>query len=219
MGVETLVGNVKIRDKYDSNWTLMDLKALRSSEKVTIENPKRQVTQITASKLIEMIEKNKLTIAASGGLFRSDKRSVVCDVLSDWFDKRVEYKNMMKDAYKVKKDPVLGEFYNKRQHAFKIKLNDVYGCFAQNGWRYTDGYKVISNAITLTGQRLIKESILEMNRMINTEIGTEDIDYVITSDTDSMFIRVGDVVRHRWPDLDVNDRDARIAKILEVAGD
>ncbi len=54
--------------------------------------------------------------------------------------------------------------------------------------------------------------------MINTEIGTEDIDYVITSDTDSMFIRVGDVVRHRWPDLDVNDRDARIAKILEVAG-
>ncbi len=55
--------------------------------------------------------------------------------------------------------------------------------------------------------------------MINTEIGTEDVDYVITSDTDSMFIRVGDVVRHRWPDLDVNDRDARIAKILEVAGD
>ncbi len=67
----------------------------------------------------------------------------------------------MKDAYKVKKDPVLGEFYNKRQHAFKIKLNDVYGCFAQNGWRYTDGYKVISNAITLTGQRLIQESIKE----------------------------------------------------------
>lgn len=55
--------------------------------------------------------------------------------------------------------------------------------------------------------------------MINTEIGTEDVDYVITSDTDSMFIRVGDVVRHRWPDLDVNDRDARIAKILEVAAD
>ena len=125
----------------------------------------------------------------------------------------------MKDAYKVKKDPVLGEFYNKRQHAFKIKLNDVYGCFAQNGWRYTDGYKVISNAITLTGQRLIKESILEMNRMINTEIGTEDVDYVITSDTDSMFIRVGDVVRYRWPDLDVSDRDARIAKILEIASD
>ena len=219
MGVETLVGNVKIRDKYDSNWTLMDLKALKPSEKITIENPKRQVTQITAGKLIEMVEKNKLTIAASGGLFRSDKRSVVCDVLSDWFDKRVEYKNMMKDAYKVKKDPVLGEFYNKRQHAFKIKLNDVYGCFAQNGWRYTDGYKVISNAITLTGQRLIQESIKEMNRMINTEIGTEDIDYVITSDTDSMFIRVGDVVRYRWPDLDVNDRDARIAKILEIASD
>jgi DNA polymerase elongation subunit (family B) len=219
MGVETLVGNVKIRDKYDSNWTLLDLKALKPSEKITIENPKRQVTQITAGKLIEMVEKNKLMVAASGGLFRSDKRSAVCDVLSDWFDKRVEYKNLMKDAFKKKKDPILGEFYNKRQQAFKIKLNDVYGCFAQNGWRYTDGYKVISNAITLTGQRLIQESIKAMNRIINTEIGTKDVDYVITSDTDSMFIRVGDVVRHRWPDLDVNNRDARIAKILEIAAD
>ena len=36
----------------------------------------------------------------------------------------------MKKAYKVDNDPVMGEFYNKRQHAYKIKLNDVYGVFA-----------------------------------------------------------------------------------------
>ncbi len=38
---------------------------------------------------------------------------------------RVEYKNLMKKAYKSG-DAVKGEFYNRRQHAYKIKLNDDY---------------------------------------------------------------------------------------------
>jgi DNA polymerase elongation subunit (family B) len=93
-----------------------------------------------------------------GVIFRKDKSSVVCEILADWFAKRQEYKSLMKKAYKVDKDPIMGEFYNKRQHAYKIKLNDVYGVFAINGWRYTDGHKFISKAITLTGQRLLQES-------------------------------------------------------------
>ena len=77
----------------------------------------------------------------------------------------------MKEAYKVLKDPVLGEFYNKRQHAFKIKLNDVYGVFALNSFRYSDGNLFISKAITLTGQRLIQESIGFVNNSIAEELG------------------------------------------------
>ena len=46
-----------------------------------------------------------------------------------------EYKNKMKKAYKAG-DAVKGEFYDRRQHAMKIKLNDLYGCYAINGWRY-----------------------------------------------------------------------------------
>ena len=68
----------------------------------------------------------------------------------------------MKKAYKAG-DAVKGEFYNRRQHAYKIKLNDLYGCYAINGWRYTDGHKVISKAITLTGQRVTQESIKFIN--------------------------------------------------------
>jgi DNA polymerase elongation subunit (family B) len=75
----------------------------------------------------------------------------------------------MSEAYK-KGDTTLGEYYNRLQHAYKIKLNDVYGCYAINGWRYTDGHKMISSAITLTGQRLLQESIKNMNDYINNEI-------------------------------------------------
>jgi DNA polymerase elongation subunit (family B) len=75
----------------------------------------------------------------------------------------------MKQAYK-EGDIAMGEFYNRRQHAYKIKLNDVYGVFALNSWRYTDGHKMISKAITLTGQRLLQENITHMNEYINNEI-------------------------------------------------
>jgi DNA polymerase elongation subunit (family B) len=70
----------------------------------------------------------------------------------------------MKKAFKVDKDPIMGDFYNRRQHAYKIKLNDVYDVFAKNSWRYTDGHKMISKAITLTGQRLTQESIKLCNK-------------------------------------------------------
>jgi DNA polymerase elongation subunit (family B) len=146
-------------------------------------------------------------------MFRTDRSSVVCDVLTDWFNKRVEYKNLMKKAYKSG-DAVKGEFYNRRQHAYKIKLNDVYGCYAINGWRYTDGHKMISKAITLTGQRVTQESIKFCNEWMNTQLGTEDKDYVVTSDTDSLFIQVKDLVLQRYPET--KTKDEYIKATLEI---
>jgi DNA polymerase elongation subunit (family B) len=83
----------------------------------------------------------------------------VCEVLTDWFFKRKEF-NKLKKQYGAEGNKDIESFYDRRQHAFKIKLNDVYGCFAINGWRYTDGHKFISSAITLTGQRVTQESII-----------------------------------------------------------
>jgi DNA polymerase elongation subunit (family B) len=146
-------------------------------------------------------------------MFRTDKSSVVCEVLTDWFNKRVEYKNLMKKAYKSG-DAVKGEFYNRRQHAYKIKLNDVYGCYAVNSWRYTDGHKMISKAITLTGQRLTQESIKFCNEWMNKQLSTEDKDYVVTSDTDSLFIQVKDLVLQRYPET--KTKDEYIKATLEI---
>jgi hypothetical protein len=123
----------------------------------------------------------------------------------------------MKKAYKVDNDPVMGSFYDRRQHAYKIKLNDVYGVFAINGWRYTDGNKFISKAITLTGQRLTQESIIFVNKWMNEQLETENKDYVVTSDTDSLFIQVKDLIKHRNPDLDITNRENIVQEVLKVA--
>jgi len=218
IGIETYLGRIVNNDKYDNQWTLGDLKRMNPEQLITIERLKDDKTtnqsQATVGQIVKFIEDGDILIAASGAMFRTDRSSVVCDVLTDWFNKRVEYKNLMKKAYKAG-DDVKGEFYNRRQHAYKIKLNDLYGCYAINGWRYTDGHKLISKAITLTGQRVTQESIKFINKWMNKELGTTDKDYVVTSDTDSLFIECKDLVLQRYPDT--KTKDEYIKAVLEIA--
>jgi DNA polymerase elongation subunit (family B) len=220
MGIETLVGRIVNKDKYDNQWSLKELKLLNPNTEIIIErvNPNKSISRssVTVGKIIGMIEQENWIISAPGVIFRKDKSSIVCEVLTDWFNKRVEYKNLMKKAYKAG-DTVKGEFYNRRQHAYKIKLNDVYGCYAINGWRYTDGHKFISKAITLTGQRLIQESIKFVNKWMNTQMNTDGIDYIVTSDTDSLFVQVKDLIQKRNPDLDTRDREEMVKQVLKIA--
>ena len=221
IGIETLIGRIVNKDKYDNQWSLKELKLLNPNTEVTIEkiNPNKSISRsiITVGKIVNLIENENWIVSAPGVIFRKDKNSVVCDILTDWFNKRVEYKDLMKKAFKVDKDPVMGDFYNRRQHAYKIKLNDVYGVFAINGWRYTDGHKFISKAITLTGQRLTQESIKYVNKWVNTQMETEGIDYIVTSDTDSLFIQVKDLIKKRYPDINLNNREEAVKYVLKIA--
>jgi DNA polymerase elongation subunit (family B) len=220
MGIETLVGRVVNGGKFDNQWSLKELKQMDPNKVVVIEKIKKNRTiatsQITVGGLISIIESNDLIISAPGVIFRKDKSSIVCEILSDWFAKRQEYKGLMKQAYKSG-NKELGDFYNSRQHAYKIKLNDVYGVFAINGWRYTDGNKFISKAITLTGQRLTQESIKFVNIWLNEQLGTEDKDYIVTSDTDSLFIQVKDLILFRKPELATADQETIVQEVLKVA--
>lgn len=222
MGLETLVCRIQNRSKYDNQWGLNDLKQLNPQRTLIIErvgqDRKVQQIEMTVQQVIDFVEKKNLIISANGTIFRTDKSSVVAEVLDDWFAKRKEYKNKMKEAYKVLNNPELGEFYNKRQHAFKIKLNDVYGCFAQNGWRYSDGNLFVSKAITLTGQRLDQESIDFVNKEIREELKT-DKDYVVTADTDSLFFEMKELIQHRNPTVDIKSREQVVPIALEITNE
>jgi DNA polymerase elongation subunit (family B) len=218
IGIETLVGRIKNRDKYDNQWGLEDIKKLDPDYELTIEKVdnkrKIQTASISAGKLVQMIENNDWAIAANGTMFKKDMPSVIVEILNDWFNKRKQYKDLMKKAYKTG-DIAMGEHYNRLQHTFKIKLNDVYGVFAQNGWRYSDGNLFISKAITLTGQRLDQESIKFVNKEINTELGTNK-DYVVTADTDSLFFEMKDLIKKRKPEIDIKSREQVVPVALEI---
>lgn len=218
IGIETLIGRIVNNSKYDNQWSYSELLKMKRSDLVTIEklneNFTTSRTQVSVSKIIELLESNKWMIAASGAIFRTDKSSVVCEVLTDWFNKRKYYKKLMSESYEAG-NQALGDHYNRLQHAYKIKLNDVYGCYAINGWRYTDGHKIISSAITLTGQRVTQESIIFVNKLLNKKLNTIDKDYVVTSDTDSLFIQVKDLLIHL--NVDLNNKEECVKATLEIA--
>ena len=104
-------------------------------------------------------------------MYRTDTSSVLSTILSKWFDERVEYKGYMKKAYKSG-NKEKGAFWHQRQHTMKILLNSLYGATALGSFRY--GNVILSESITLTGQRIIQESALfantHMNKVMRGEI-------------------------------------------------
>jgi len=175
LGIETLVGRIKVENNvtYEQNSSLEKLKERDPEETVVIEklnkkNYKLSSTEIKLGDLIKLIEKNNLTVAASGALFKTDEQSVCSKILQGWFEKREHYRGLKKKAGK-EEDWANYKLYDLFQHAFKILQNAMYGTYAINGWRYTDGNLICSAAITNSGQRLTMSTIDFVNDKINNE--------------------------------------------------
>jgi DNA polymerase elongation subunit (family B) len=175
LGIETLVGRIKVdnRPTYEQNHSLEKLKERDPKEVITIEKVNKKdytttQTKVTIGQLIGIIEESNLTIAASGAMFRTDKRSVCSTILEGWFNKREHYRGLKKKAGK-EEDWTNYKLYDLFQHAFKILQNAMYGTYAKSGWRYTDGQLICSAAITNSGQSLTQNTIRFTNDKINNE--------------------------------------------------
>ena len=173
IGKETLVGRIIIPDEkvmvenkeiFNCRYALNDLKAMDQERSVLVQNSKRQNTNIKIKDLIDLIEGENLAVSANGVMFRTDFDSVLSTILNKWFDERVLFKNKMKEAYKAG-NKELGELMHLKQHTMKILLNSLYGATALGSFRY--GNVILSEAITLTGQRIIQESAAFANKHMN----------------------------------------------------
>ena len=84
------------------------------------------------------------------------------------------------------------------QQVRKICLNSLYGAIGNTYFRY---YKLDNaEAITRTGQVAIRWIERKINEFMNKALKTEDTDYVIASDTDSIYLNLGDLVGRVSPD-------------------
>ncbi|MAD65510.1 family B DNA polymerase [Haliea sp.] len=163
---------VEGKEIFNCRLGLNDLEQMDPDTQLAVENAKRELTQLPAKTLIKTIKEKNIHVSANGVMFRPDKKSVLSKVLSKWFDERVEYKNKMKEAYKSK-DTEKGEFWHLRQYTMKILLNSLYGALALSSFRF--GSVILSEAITLSGQRIIQESSLFVNRHMNKVLKQETI--------------------------------------------
>jgi len=164
IGKETMVGRIIDADDRNNRLGLNDLQRKDPEEELIIENAKRKRTKIKVGGLINLIRDMEMSISANGVFYRTDKESVLSTILKKWFDERVLYKNEMKTAYKSG-NKGLGAAFHMKQYTMKILLNSLYGATALGSFRY--GNVILSESITLSGQRIIQESALTANRHIN----------------------------------------------------
>ena len=173
IGKETLVARIIDEDDRNNRLGLNDLKEMDPDKKLYIEDyTSNKRSYQKASKIVNIIETKKLAISANGSMFRTDKESVLSTILQKWFEERVVYKNRMKDAYTAG-DKEKGEYNHLMQYTMKILLNSLYGATALPSFRYGMNLSILSEAITLSGHRIIQESALCANRHMNKVIRGE----------------------------------------------
>ena len=178
-----------------------------------IDDSGNEFPPLPKEKFLKFIEKNKYSVAANGVLYRTDKVGVIPEILSVWFDKRVEYKNLMKKYGKEGNDEQY-KFYGKRQLVQKIMLNSLYGVLGLPSFRFYDVDN--AEATTITGQTVIKTTELIANQYYSKVIGKED-DYNVYTDTDSVFYQAVPLVKSRNPELNEESDEEMIPAILSAA--
>jgi len=161
-------------------------------------------------KMLTEWKKKDLCIAANGTTYTKKRKGFLPAIMEKLYNERKMYKGKMIEAQKerqnvgriatpscakygiaMKLDKEITKYYN-FQLVRKIQLNSCYGALGNEYGRYYD--IDLAEAITLSGQLIIQFIADKLNEYLNETIGTEDYDYVVASDTDSVYLRMGNLV-------------------------
>jgi DNA polymerase elongation subunit (family B) len=166
-----------------------------------------------------VIEDNGFAYAANGVRFSKEKQGFLPALMEKMYNDRTEFKKKMLEAKReleelpaVAPDDKRREItnriarYHNLQLAKKIQLNSAYGALANEYFRWFDFD--LAEAITMSGQLSIRWVERAINLYLNSLMKTKDVDYVIASDTDSIYVHMERLVKV----LGATDRD----KIVEA---
>jgi DNA polymerase elongation subunit (family B) len=183
------------------------------------------VSQGIPKEFTQYLKDNQISVSASMNFFDTSRKSVFGELVDEMFEERKKNKETAQAAKKKLKDDPGNEalkkaysIHNVYQGAFKVCLNSLYGGMSAQYFNYSDIR--MAKSVTLTGQALLKLSIKVANAYINKLLkNTEEQNYVLISDTDSIYIELSDVVeRVLGPGSDSTQRTGLIRKISEALG-
>ena len=156
------------------------------------------------------------TITPNGAQFRTDKRGFLPELMDTLYQERVIYKKKMLEA-KTMFQETGDKRYEKDistnhniQLARKIALNSAYGAIGNQYFRYFDVRH--AEGITKAGQLTIRWIERDVNKFLNKLLDTKNISYVVASDTDSIYVKLGAVVDKIFKDK-TNTR--KIVKVMD----
>ena len=184
-------------------------------------HPSATVDKILNEELtFEMYKDN--AVCANGAMYRKDVRGFLPELMEKIYKDRTIYKKKMlqaKQDYEKTPTKALEKEIarcNNIQMARKIQLNSAYGAIGNQYFRY---YKLANaEAITLSGQVSIRWIENRMNGYLNKILQTDGKDYVIASDTDSIYLNMGPLV-NKFLDSKSDDKTKIVSLLDKICQD
>ena len=158
-------------------------------------------------------------VAANGSKYRKDKRGFMPEIIIGLYDERRATKNQMLEIQQQNENSSSSDLkreinrLNNTQQAVKILLNSLYGALGNQYFRYFD--QQIAEGITLSGQLSVRWAEKAMNKYMNKILKTENEDFVIAIDTDSLYVDMNPLVKKVNPEDPVKFIDNACQKKFE----
>jgi DNA polymerase elongation subunit (family B) len=137
-------------------------------------------------------------VTPNGQFYRTDSDGFIPVILEGLYkERKAVKKSMLEDKQKMEDDSSNDlenqiAAKNTLQMALKILMNSEYGAMANQYFRYFDLKN--AEAITSSGQLAILWVAKHLNIFLNKVIGTDDKDYIIAIDTDSVYLNLEELV-------------------------
>lgn len=172
-----------------------------------------------------LLKSNECTLTPNGQLFTIKQQGFLPKIMEEMYNDRSKYK---KEAIKAKKqlenesdsvkrteiEKTIAR-YNNLQLAKKVSLNSAYGALGNEYFRFFDVRQ--ASAITTAGQLSIRWIENKLNSYLNKILSTKDKDYVIASDTDSIYLSLNELVCQTiGKTVDASDTEKTIAFLDKV---
>ena len=166
----------------------------------------------------DYLKQRDSTLTPNGQHFRTDFQGFLPQLMSSMYNERVVYKKKMleeeqklEDKNYTNKQTVVNNIskYNNIQMSKKILLNSAYGALANQYFLYYSPEQ--AEAVTTSGQLSVRWIEKYINKYINNLLGTEETDYVVAADTDSIYITFDKLVTEMF-----KEREESTEKIVNV---
>ena len=136
----------------------------------------------------QFLKDNNLTMTPNGSLYTRKKQGFLPALMEKMYTDRVKYKKMMIAEQKKGKAADTNKLaqYHNMQINLKIALNSAYGALGNQWFRFYDMRN--AEAVSVAGQLSIRWAERAVNQYLNKILETDGTDYVIASDTDSLYV-------------------------------
>ena len=167
-----------------------------------------------------VIEPYNVALTANGWCYTKEKRGFLPQLMEDMYSERSKAKKQMlkleqefeydKDNYNLEKEI---SRLNNLQMALKILLNSAYGALGNNYFKYFD--LRLAEGITTSGQLSIRWMANKFNSLMNKTLKTNDKDYILAVDTDSIYLDLEDLVESMCDDKTTEQKIKYMDKICD----